>query len=1038
MKRMIVFIFVFTNITLFAKQIDVNRAKNVGENFLTHKTDLRIKKSMMNLQLVYRCTSEQKSIEDETYYYVFNVDEKGFVIVAGTDGVLPILAYSTESAFDPNHIPPNMAEVLNRYKREIRYVIDNNITPADKVKKQWKELTGGKVTVHKANAVSISPLLQEIKWDQAPVYNDSCPYDASAASYYNYKCPAGCVAVAMAQIIKYWGYPEHGTGSRCYVDNYDNYGSYGTLCADFEHTAYNYSLMPNKLTSSSSTAEKRAVAQLIYHCGVAVNMKYGPDGSGAFTFQYDHWIDRNDDAGNPYIDARTALERYFGYSQVERIAKSDYTETAWINVLKEQLNNWQPMLYSGRSSEGGHAFVCDGYDENDFFHFNWGWGGRYNCYAHVSSLVPEGTGTGGGNGDYTSDQEALINIKAIKDEQTLGWVHSDDYVNPKKNYAKQNFILLPDTCLKIYTNLSDWNAANIHGMGMIFDPYAKSFGLNHDPLFAQSYPYRLDTLQITSFYTLGRNGYNAAHPDTLRIYLSYYEPYSGEPSNDYRIKPLSYNPNHLVLLPNIVKTSANLQQKGDGIRPVSSNTIVVDYILTEKDTSEEDINYQGYYRYKNIKIPLTYHNATVNGFEVPAGAVTGTMVKFIPGYDYRQGDTLYYGLVSGNQWENGYPVYVNNRYGIVYLEDTNAGSGDFFDYYGYNGVNFELQQLRYQQFHSYQDSCYYASEKYIPSMAFHLSYDIAPTHARLQIDTVVCGEKYVYFGSTYNESGVYIHRFHTPAGDSIVVINLTMYEPVGEIGNIQGSSNITQAGTYNYFIDPVPNAALYQWTVSNPKWSITGTGDRISLNITEQGSAILSVKAVHANGQCESETATLSLQFCKPLATMGNIQGNTMITQAGTYTYSIAPVENAVAYQWTVSNPQWNILGSSNSTTVKLQINTASTGTLSVKATDDCGKTAQKNIAIQSSVSVSKYDESNGVHLYPNPTKDIVFVLIENHTLTNAEIHLFDIFGRLLNVQKITGRETAIKMDSFSAGVYMMQIKENQRIIKTSKIIRTE
>jgi hypothetical protein len=969
------------------------------------------------------------------------MDSTGFVIVSGTDDVLPVLAYSTESIFNPDNIPPNMAEVLDRYKQEIRYVVDNNLTSTDDIKKQWNELISGKVVVRKANAIAVSPLLGELKWNQAPIYNDSCPYDPLAYSSYGYKCPAGCVAVAMAQIIKYWGYPAHGTGSKCYQAEYGNdtnsSGNYGTLCANFGNTTYNYGLMPDEIKSSSSVAEKRAVAQLIYHCGVAVNMAYGPHASGSYTLLPDYYSDYLDGGGNYYIDARTALKTYFGYSQAEGIYKKDYTETEWINILKEQLSNWQPVLYAGRTSNNeGHAFVCDGYDANDFFHINWGWGGSYNCYTQVSSLLPEGQGIGGGSGGFNEDQKAIINIRTAKDEKTIGWIESDDYINGDNitgTLTYSAFTLLPDTCLRVYINLENQNASSIHGMGMIFDPYSASFGDDYDdPLFDKSYPYRLDTMQITGLYSLGRKGYDTVHPDTLRVYLSYYAPYSGEPSKDYRITSSLYDPTHSVLLPNIVETGGN-PQKGDRIRPVSANTVIIDYILTKEDTAEADTDLPGSFYYRNIKIPITYNNTTINGFEVPAGAVIGTMVKFIPGYNYNQGDTLYYGLVSGDQWVSGYPILVNNLFRIGYFESSSYS--DFLDYSGYNGVNFELSYLRYQQYHSYQDSCYYANDRYLPRMAYHITYDIAPTHAKREIDTVVCGE-YMYNGFTYNESGRYTHRFQTPTGDSVVVINLTVYETLGEIGNIQGNSVITQTGTYTYSVSPVTNAAVYQWTISNPQWIVTGTGTQISLNITEPGMGILSVKAIHANGICESEVVTLSIELCHSLGIMGEIRGENLITATGKYTYSISAVENAVSYQWEISNSGWNIVGNSTSTSVDLYVDRSSLGTLSVKAFDDCRRHSQKDFTIQANVSIEKYEDKNNIRIYPNPVEDVVFVLTDNLNITNGEIQLFDVFGRLLKTEKIVDKQTSIGIKSLSAGVYIIQIKENNRIIKSSKIVK--
>ena len=403
MKKVIVIVSVLVIVSanfVFGGQVDTNVAQNVGKTFLTQKISSPIHKNT-GLDCVYSVVSNRKGAEPLTYFYVFNLDSTGFVIVSGIDNVMPILAYSTEGIFDPSNIPPSMETVLNRYKTEISYVVENEITATQQVKKQWNDLISGKTPIRKANIASVEPLLRGINWNQGPIYNDSCPYDSKAIPSYNYKCPAGCVATAMAMIIKYWEYPTQGFGSKCYNANFAHwgYGNYGQQCANFGNTTYDYTLMPNKISSNSSLAEKQAVAQLSYHCGVAANMMYGPNGSGA-------------NMGN----AQDALIYYFGYSQAELVYKYFYTDEEWIDMLKDQINNEQPILCSGSdvSAGAGHAFVCDGYDEDNYFHFNWGWGGAYNCYCKVDSLIPGGVGMGGGNGNYSQNQNAIINIKVDK------------------------------------------------------------------------------------------------------------------------------------------------------------------------------------------------------------------------------------------------------------------------------------------------------------------------------------------------------------------------------------------------------------------------------------------------------------------------------------------------------------------------------------------------------------------------------------------------------------------------------------------------
>ena len=154
----------------------------------------------------------------------------------------------------------------------------------------------------------------------------------------------------MAQIMKFWNYPETGSGFHSY-----NHPAYGTLSANFGSTTYQWSLMPNVVSSSNS-----AVATLMYHCGVSVNMVYDIAAKGGSSAQT--------------LDVAAALKTYFGYSStVEGKYRKDYTDAQWIDLLKTELNAGRPVQYAGTGSSGGHSFVCDGYNSNDFFHMNWGW-----------------------------------------------------------------------------------------------------------------------------------------------------------------------------------------------------------------------------------------------------------------------------------------------------------------------------------------------------------------------------------------------------------------------------------------------------------------------------------------------------------------------------------------------------------------------------------------------------------------------------------------------------------------------------------------
>jgi|LakMenE01Jun11ns_1017448.scaffolds.fasta_scaffold9934919_2 hypothetical protein len=397
MKKILGLIGILTGFTFttFAKQVDENTAKQVGYTFLTTKTNSQIFGAGTTLNLVYtsksQATSSNASMQATTYFYVYNAGSTGYVMVSGDDIVIPILGYSSEGAFDPNNIPVNAAKWFEGYKDQIRFAIDNEINASEEIKNEWQNLINGTDSSNGARAGgTVSPLIQS-RWDQSPYYNALCPYD----NQYGSRTVVGCVATAMAQIMKYWSYPEIGSGFHSY-----NHSTYGTLSANFGNTTYEWSSMPNKVTSSNS-----AVATLMYHCGVSVDMNYGVGSKGG--------------SGAQTLDVVDALKTYFGYpTSVEGKYRSSYSDAQWKTLLKGELDASRPIQYAGTGSGGGHSFVCDGYDNNDFFHFNWGWSGSSDGYFSINNLNPLSLGTGGGSGGFNSNQRAIIGIQSPPSTQS--------------------------------------------------------------------------------------------------------------------------------------------------------------------------------------------------------------------------------------------------------------------------------------------------------------------------------------------------------------------------------------------------------------------------------------------------------------------------------------------------------------------------------------------------------------------------------------------------------------------------------------------
>ena len=342
---------------LNATPIDMEKAKAVGQKFACAKFNKDLKSN--DLSLVYTGASHR----GETCFYVFNTGEEGFVIVSADDRFRPIVGYSDEGSFETENMSPELAFYLDKI---IEARTSRNVVLFDNTKEEWESVmaTGKLLSRNGGRGVDY---LVATKWNQDSPYNLYAP---EATNGPGGRCYAGCVATAMSQIMKYWDHPVHGTGSHTYSSGGWWGPYYPNLTANFGATYYDWDNMPIKITGGSPQEQIEAVATLMYHCGVSVNMGFSYDGSGANS-----------------EDVPDAIQQYFSYSSHATIKYRDsYSLTNWKNLLKASFDIGWPVYYSGHSDEGGHAFVCDGYDDDDLFHYNWGWGGSNDGWFVVDEI----------------------------------------------------------------------------------------------------------------------------------------------------------------------------------------------------------------------------------------------------------------------------------------------------------------------------------------------------------------------------------------------------------------------------------------------------------------------------------------------------------------------------------------------------------------------------------------------------------------------------------------------------------------------------
>ena len=343
-------------------------ALRIADEFVTTNSLPRLSRSSS--------ISQSQVVAESATYFAVNTT-KGFVLIGADDRLPEVLGYSNTGAFDPNDLPPAFRYWMQCYEEELSQISNNQL-----------QITNTK------SLTAISPLLSSL-WSQGDPYNKYAPAYNDAGS----KCVTGCVATAMAQIMYYYRYPTKGTGSHSYYwICTEPVGKSGTLSANFGATTYDWANMLNSYRSGYNEIQADAVATLMYHCGVSIDMGYG-ESSGAFT-----------------TAVPVSLNTYFGYdANFQRIQKVMYPIDSLNQIIYSELKANRPVLVSGSNSEGGHAFVCDGCDARAYFHINWGWAGSCDGYFLLSALNPRGTqGIGGTTQGYNSGTAFYIGIQPAK------------------------------------------------------------------------------------------------------------------------------------------------------------------------------------------------------------------------------------------------------------------------------------------------------------------------------------------------------------------------------------------------------------------------------------------------------------------------------------------------------------------------------------------------------------------------------------------------------------------------------------------------
>lgn len=316
----------------------------------------------------------EMNLSQQSYYVFPNANSKGFTIVSGDDRLPEIVGYSSQGSYDENNLPEGFVSFMKAYQNLYNKV---NLGDAEALKnlaeiKAWRN----KKNASSASTSAVAPLLGNIEWDQTSPYNNMCPkYDSVHVA------ATGCVATAMAQVMAYYKYPKQLKADiPGYVNRWNGIPmEIPTITR--EEGVYDWDNMLPKYNKEANATQqqKDAVAKLMYHCGAAVRMSYGPESGAAVS--------------------SSKLAKYFGYDAdlMMDLSRSSFTLDKWMQIIDTELAAGRPVLYGGQSSDNGHQFICDGKDENGLYHINWGWSGNQNAYFDLSILNPEKGGTGSGS-----------------------------------------------------------------------------------------------------------------------------------------------------------------------------------------------------------------------------------------------------------------------------------------------------------------------------------------------------------------------------------------------------------------------------------------------------------------------------------------------------------------------------------------------------------------------------------------------------------------------------------------------------------------
>ncbi|KAF0130308.1 MAG: hypothetical protein FD155_1608 [Bacteroidetes bacterium] len=961
---------------LSAETVKEDKARVAAENWYQHYAPENKKSALVG-------SFSEFKYNGRTAFYIYNFDQGGFVLVSANDAVMPVLGYGFEHSAPEEITNESVKGWFDNYARQIDTVFVLKLKNEEMTSK-WMEVLENRIPVKNGN--SVGPLLTTT-WDQGWPYNEMCPSDAGGPGGHVW---IGCVATAMAQILKYHNYPSQGLGSYGY-----QWGSYPYTGADFGATTYNWSNMPNSISTSNLD-----IATIMYQTAVSCKSMWGAGSTG---------VGYSSDS-----DPMTrAFVNYFktAFSTIHYVESQYYTTTEWNNLIQAELTNNRPVYYRG-DGVGSHAWVCDGVDASNMYHFNWGWGGMYNGYFALSNINPGGF-------NFTSNQHAIIGIKPNDGSTLVTNTTWSGNVSKSTNVAVPDAITLTtspgavinfaqDCKLQIWGKLTSIGTSSNYVRFTAVDTTDGWLGIKWDNSHMDG-TVMADNDTSKLIYT------QVEYSDEHGIFCQYYgkilidhckinnnDAYNGA---GISVWYQAININNTEIYNN------HATNRGGGIYLSSDDNLSVTISQNDIHDNLADISGGGIYMicYETIVIKNNdiHHNQAVKG---GGGVVSGLTGPKLINNKFCNNSTVGDGKGGGLYIESCSPHVVNNLFanntrGGLYITTNsnplllnNTISNNSHPYYG-GGI-----RIMYNSNPSLKNTILYGNTAPDGSQISLETTDCDPLFDHCDIQGGVGGFGGVGAGSNYTIANytnnlelnpVYISpsggagngydglsanwqlQSTSPcinAGDTTGVGNLLPVLDLGDNPRINGEIDM---GVYEYCGPGQPSAiagitilcqgAAQEYSVTNVSgvtytWAVPPgasiTSGQGSNTITVVFGAVSGNVSVVPSNLCgDGMTRVLGVTVSTLPAQPSIISGNSNPCEGATQSYSITAVTGE-SYNWTVPS-DWSIVSGQGSSFIAVAVG-ANPGNITVTPSNNCGVGSSRTLAVTVNHAPNQASEISG------------------------------------------------------------------------------